>query len=60
VVVWQDEHWVNQSVLLKVGTIPQTMGRGGGCIPKIQQMLKDYFGKEPSKVTSINPDEAVT
>ncbi|KIM59493.1 hypothetical protein SCLCIDRAFT_27316 [Scleroderma citrinum Foug A] len=28
-------------------------------IPKIQQMLKDYFGKEPSK-GSINPYEAVT
>ncbi|KAK0196563.1 heat shock protein 70 [Armillaria mellea] len=30
---------------------------GSTRIPKIQQMLKDYFGKEPSK--GINPDEAV-
>ena len=26
-------------------------------IPKVQQLLKEYFGKEPSK--GINPDEAV-
>lgn len=30
---------------------------GSTRIPKVQQLLKDYFGKEPSK--SINPDEAV-
>ncbi|THU95316.1 heat shock protein 70 [Dendrothele bispora CBS 962.96] len=30
---------------------------GSTRIPKIQQMLRDYFGKEPSK--GINPDEAV-
>jgi len=31
--------------------------RGSTRIPKVQQLLKDYFGKEPSK--GINPDEAV-
>jgi len=30
---------------------------GSTRIPKVQQLLKDYFGKEPSR--SINPDEAV-
>ena len=30
---------------------------GSTRIPKVQQMLKDYFGKEPSR--GINPDEAV-
>jgi hypothetical protein len=30
---------------------------GSTRIPKVQQLLKEYFGKEPSK--SINPDEAV-
>ncbi|KAF5366291.1 hypothetical protein D9758_005791 [Tetrapyrgos nigripes] len=30
---------------------------GSTRIPKVQQMLKNYFGKEPSK--GINPDEAV-
>ncbi|TFK44512.1 heat shock protein 70 [Crucibulum laeve] len=30
---------------------------GSTRIPKVQQMLKEYFGKEPSK--GINPDEAV-
>ena len=30
---------------------------GSTRIPKVQQLLKDYFGKEPSK--GINPDEAV-
>ncbi|KAL0072783.1 ATPase with role in protein import into the ER [Marasmius tenuissimus] len=30
---------------------------GSTRIPKIQQLLRDYFGKEPSK--GINPDEAV-
>merc|ERR1711879_1032675 len=34
------------------------MGGGSTRIPKIQQLLKDFFnGKEPAK--SINPDEAV-
>jgi heat shock protein 5 len=28
------------------------------CIPKVQQLLKEYFGEEPSN--DINPDEAVT
>ncbi|CAK9205904.1 unnamed protein product [Sphagnum troendelagicum] len=31
---------------------------GSTCIPKVQQLLKDYFdGKEPNK--GVNPDEAV-
>ncbi|KAL0579737.1 ATPase with role in protein import into the ER [Marasmius crinis-equi] len=30
---------------------------GSTRIPKVQQLLRDYFGKEPSK--GINPDEAV-
>ena len=30
---------------------------GSTRIPKIQELLKDYFGKEPSR--DINPDEAV-
>ncbi|KAJ8579785.1 heat shock protein 70 [Rhizopogon salebrosus TDB-379] len=30
---------------------------GSTHIPKVQQLLKEYFGKEPSK--GINPDEAV-
>ncbi|KAF8335910.1 heat shock protein 70 [Cantharellus anzutake] len=30
---------------------------GSTRIPKVQQLLKEFFGKEPSK--SINPDEAV-
>ncbi|KZV96951.1 heat shock protein 70 [Exidia glandulosa HHB12029] len=30
---------------------------GSTRIPKVQQLLKDYFGKEPS--TGVNPDEAV-
>lgn len=30
---------------------------GSTRIPKVQQLLKDYFGREPSK--GINPDEAV-
>ncbi|KAF8160928.1 heat shock protein 70 [Crassisporium funariophilum] len=30
---------------------------GSTRIPKVQQLLKDFFGKEPSK--SVNPDEAV-
>ncbi|KAJ7791972.1 hypothetical protein B0H14DRAFT_3499953 [Mycena olivaceomarginata] len=28
------------------------------CIPKVQQLLKEYFGEEPSN--GINPDEGVT
>ena len=39
-------------------TLCQVVLVGGSTrIPKIQQLLKDYFGKEPSK--GINPDEAV-
>lgn len=30
---------------------------GSTRIPRVQQLLKEYFGKEPSK--GINPDEAV-
>ena len=30
---------------------------GSTRIPKVQELLKDYFGKEPSR--DINPDEAV-
>lgn len=30
---------------------------GSTRIPKVQELLKDYFGKEPSQ--NINPDEAV-
>ena len=30
---------------------------GSTRIPKVQQLLKEYFNKEPSK--GINPDEAV-
>lgn len=30
---------------------------GSTRIPKVQQMLKDFFGKEPSR--GVNPDEAV-
>jgi heat shock protein 5 len=30
---------------------------GSTRIPKVQQLLRDYLGKEPSK--GINPDEAV-
>ncbi len=30
---------------------------GSTRIPKVQEMVKDYFGKEPSK--SVNPDEVV-
>jgi molecular chaperone DnaK len=30
---------------------------GSTRIPKVQQMVKDYFGKEPNK--SVNPDEVV-
>lgn len=31
---------------------------GSTCIPKVQQLLKDFFdGKEPNK--GVNPDEAV-
>ena len=30
---------------------------GSTRIPKVQELLKDYFGKEPSR--DINPDEAI-
>ncbi|KAH9911205.1 heat shock protein 70 family [Fomitopsis serialis] len=38
--------------------LPQVVLVGGSTrIPKVQQLLKEYFGKEPSK--GINPDEAI-
>ncbi|KAF8070336.1 heat shock protein 70 [Lyophyllum atratum] len=40
------------------GEVDEIVLVGGSTrIPKVQQLLKDYFGKEPSK--GINPDEAV-
>ena len=30
---------------------------GSTRIPKVQQLVKDFFGKEPNK--SVNPDEVV-
>ncbi|KAG2015877.1 heat shock protein [Coprinopsis cinerea AmutBmut pab1-1] len=43
---------------LNKGDIDEIVLVGGSTrIPKIRQMLKEYFGKEPS--TGINPDEAV-
>jgi len=43
---------------LKKGDIHEVVLVGGSTrIPKVQQLLKEYFGKEPSK--GINPDEAV-
>ncbi|KAF9644429.1 heat shock protein 70 [Thelephora ganbajun] len=43
---------------LKKEDINEVVLVGGSTrIPKIQQLLKEYFGKEPSK--GINPDEAV-
>ncbi|KIM58269.1 hypothetical protein SCLCIDRAFT_28174 [Scleroderma citrinum Foug A] len=44
--------------VLKDANMKVVLVGGSMCIPKIQQMLKDYFGKEPSN--GINPDEAVT
>ncbi|KAF9784635.1 heat shock protein 70 family [Thelephora terrestris] len=43
---------------LKKEDIDEVVLVGGSTrIPKVQQLLKEYFGKEPSK--GINPDEAV-
>ena len=43
---------------LEKGQIHEVVLVGGSTrIPKIQELLKNYFGKEPNK--SINPDEAV-
>jgi len=43
---------------LKKDDIDEIVLVGGSTrIPKVQQLLKEYFGKEPSK--GINPDEAV-
>jgi len=43
---------------LSKGEIDEIILVGGTTrIPKIQEMLKDYFGKDPNR--SINPDEAV-
>jgi molecular chaperone DnaK len=42
----------------KVGDINEVVLVGGQTrMPKIQQLVKDFFGKEPNK--SINPDEVV-
>jgi len=42
----------------KVGEINEVILVGGQTrMPKIQQLVKDFFGKEPNK--SINPDEVV-
>lgn len=42
----------------KIADINEVVLVGGQTrMPKIQQMVKDYFGKEPNK--SINPDEVV-
>jgi molecular chaperone DnaK len=43
---------------LKPGDIDEVILVGGSTrIPKIQQIVKDFFGKEPNK--SVNPDEVV-
>ncbi|HJU73115.1 MAG TPA: molecular chaperone DnaK, partial [Gemmatimonadaceae bacterium] len=43
---------------LKQGDIDEVILVGGSTrIPKIQQLVKDFFGKEPNK--SVNPDEVV-
>jgi molecular chaperone DnaK len=43
---------------LKAGDIAEVLLVGGSTrIPKVQQIVKDIFGKEPNK--SINPDEVV-
>jgi len=44
---------------LKKEDIDEVVLVGGSTrrIPKVQQLLKEYFGKEPSK--GVNPDEAV-
>jgi molecular chaperone DnaK len=43
---------------IKVSDINEVVLVGGSTrIPKVQQMVKDFFGKEPNK--SVNPDEVV-
>ena len=43
---------------LKAGDIDEVLLVGGSTrIPKIQQIVKDFFGKEPNK--GVNPDEVV-
>ena len=43
---------------LKPGDIDELVLVGGSTrIPKVQEMVKDFFGKEPNK--SVNPDEVV-
>src|SRR5690242_18085896 len=43
---------------LKAGQIDEVVLVGGSTrIPKVQQMVKDFFGKEPHK--GVNPDEVV-
>ena len=37
--------------------VDKVLIRGSTCMPKVQQLLKDYFGQEPSK--GINPNKAV-
>lgn len=47
-----------QASPFKVGDINEVVLVGGQTrMPKIQQLVKDFFGKEPNK--SINPDEVV-
>jgi molecular chaperone DnaK len=42
-----------------VGKIDEVILVGGSTrIPKVQQMVKDFFGKEPNR--SVNPDEVVS
>lgn len=49
--VLQDANWMKSEVshVVLVG--------GSTRIPKVQQLLKEYFGKEPTR--GVNPDEAV-
>ncbi len=43
---------------LSTGEIDEVLLVGGSTrIPKVQELVKDYFGKEPNK--SVNPDEVV-
>ncbi len=44
---------------LSVSDVDEVVLVGGSTrIPKIQQMVKDFFGKEPHK--GVNPDEVVS
>jgi molecular chaperone DnaK len=44
---------------LKVGDINEVILVGGSTrIPKVQEIVKEFFGKEPNK--SVNPDEVVS